>query len=55
MDKFVNSEINGAHIIIEEAVGKLYSFIKANYNPASLKVTSTVTDAVHSTVTVTKE
>lgn len=55
IDTFVGSEINGKKIIIEEAVIMLYDFIKKNYHPAALKVVSTVTDAAHSPVTVTKE
>lgn len=55
IDKFVGSTINGSHIIIEEAVNMLYEVIKDTYEPVSLKVTSTVTDAAHSPVTVTKE
>ncbi len=55
LDRFVKKEIDGRHMIIEEAVAKLYNHIKEQYSPASLKVLSTVNDAAHSTVTVEKQ
>ena len=55
IDNFIKEKINGAHLIIEAAVDFLYAYIKNEYAPEYLKITSYVDDATHSTVNVVKE
>lgn len=54
LDKFIDENINGHHMIIEEAVSLLHSYMQDAYSPAYLKVTSSVEDAKHCRVTVIK-
>lgn len=55
VDEFVQKSINGKDLLIEQAVNTLYNFMKETYQPKSLKVSSSVGDAAHSYVFVTKE
>lgn len=55
IDKYIAENINGKHMIIEEAVAKLYEYIKGEYAPAKCKISSYVDDATHSAVAVVKE
>ena len=54
IDSFIKENINGKHFIIEEAVAKLYDFIKEEYQPYELQIKSEVDDAAHSAVVVNR-
>lgn len=54
VDKFIEGNINGHHLIIEEAVNILHSYMKDTYAPSLVEVTSSVDDAKHCNVTVIK-
>ena len=54
VDKWIDENINGKAMIIEEAVAMLYEHLRDTYKPDSLNVTSYVEDARHCAVTVSK-
>lgn len=55
IEKYLNENIRGKSLIIEDAVNLLYAYFK-EYAPAFLRVTSNVFDVTsHSPVSVTKE
>lgn len=54
VDKFLN-EMGGEHLIIEDAVSKIYTHISDNYKPAKLKVVIDAQSNVHFPVKVEKE
>lgn len=52
---WVKEHINESKVLtIEDSVHELYEYLLVNYNPSSLKVTSSVDDAAHFPVKVTK-
>lgn len=53
-DKWIEENINGKSMIIEEAVDSLYNYLEEMYKPEYLYVTSHVEDAKHSAVIVSK-
>ena len=53
VEKFMRS-LAGKELIIEDVVGIVFDYLKENYQPENLAVTSTVDDAVHFPVKVTK-
>lgn len=53
IDEFLDG-MNDAQLIIEDAVNSVFEYMKNTYFPIHLEVSSTVTDAVHLPVTVTK-
>lgn len=56
IESFLNKEIRGKSMIIENAVNALYEYLEANYEPKELTVTSYVNDVTsHSPVVVTKK
>lgn len=56
IEKFLNDEVRGKILIIEDAVCKVHKHIKETYEPKNLIVTSFVNDVTsHSPVMVTKE
>ena len=55
VDKWIDENINGKHMIIEDAVDMLHAYLKDTCMPYTCVVTSYVNDAKHSTVTVTKK
>ena len=56
IEKYLNEEIRGKELIIEDAVSKLYEYLKKTYYPMTLVVTSYVNDVTsHSPVVVTKK
>lgn len=55
IERFLNEEIRGKNLIIEQAVNLLYEHIMENYHPVNLEVRSDVNDVTsHSPVTVIK-
>ena len=54
MDKWITENINGKHMIIEQAVAMLYDYLHNTYYPVDLHVESYVEDAKHSAVTVSR-
>ena len=54
VDGFIDAEINGREMIIEQAVKVLHDFIVREYSPKNCVVRSSVTDAAHSAVVVEK-
>lgn len=54
LDNWIAKNINGKHMIIEQAVAMLYEYLKDTYKPNELQVESYVDDAKHSAVTVSK-
>lgn len=54
LDKWIEENINGETLIIEEAVAKLHEYIEKQYKPLWLNVTSHVARGRHSEVIVSK-
>ncbi len=56
VEKFLNTVIRGETLIIEDAVSIFYNYLKAEYDPLTLKVTAYVNDVTsHSPVVVIRE
>ena len=55
MDNWITANINGKSMIIEEAVARLYEYLRDTYMPIELCVESYVDDAKHSAVTIHKD
>lgn len=54
IDDFTRS-LGGEHLIIEDVVERIYTYMENNYKPNNLYVKSYVCDAKHMPVTVIKE
>lgn len=54
LDQWIEMNIAGQKLIVEDAVSKLYDYFKTKYLPKSISVTSMVDDANHCKVTVCK-
>ena len=54
MDKWIAENINGKHLIIEDAVCRLHDYMMQTYQPEDCTVISRVDDAKHSKVVVIK-
>lgn len=55
IEKYLNGNIRGKSLIIEDAVGMVYDYIKNEYEPKTIQVVSYVNDVIsHSPVIVTK-
>lgn len=56
IEKFLNVQIRGKSLIIEDAVSMFYNYLEAEYKPLALKVAAYVNDVTsHSPVVVIKE
>lgn len=55
VEKWIKEKLNDETMIIEDAVSLLYDYLMDTYKPEYLKVVSTVTDAIHGPVVVTRE
>lgn len=56
IEKYLNGEIRGKSLIIEDVIAKVYEYIETTYKPLYLSVSSHIQDAIsHSEVYVTKE
>lgn len=54
VDKFITENICGKNLIIEDAVTILYDYLETEYRPDGLVVTSSVDNAGHSPVVVSR-
>lgn len=54
VEKWLDENISGKSLIIEEAVEKFHKYITETYSPLSLEVMSSVDDAKHFPVSVKK-
>ena len=56
IEEFLNEQVRGKALIIENAVSIFYDYLKNEYEPSALKVTAYVNDVTsHSPVVVVKE
>lgn len=55
IEKYLDENIRGKKLIIEDAVNMLYQYLQVTYQPKKLQITSEICDAKsHSPVTVIK-
>lgn len=55
VEEWIRENIDNETLTIEDSVAKLYDYLISEYEPAQLKVTSEVDDALHGAAVVTKE
>lgn len=53
--EYIKNSINEKNLIIEDSVSILFDYMRDEYKPSYLKVSSLVTDATHPEVLVEKE
>jgi len=54
LDKWVENNIYGKSLMVEDAVALLFDYLSKEYQPAELEVESYIEDAKHCKVTVSK-
>ena len=54
VEKWMDENIRGKSLIIEDAINNLYTYFEEEYKPLSLTVSSFANSRVHAPVTVTK-
>ena len=55
VEEWIRENIDNETLTIEDSVSKLFDYVASTYEPAHLKVTSEVYDALHGPAIVTKE
>lgn len=55
VEKWIREKINNETLVIEDAVSMLFDYMMETYKPTWLVVESHVDDAMHGTVTVTRD